>query len=184
MQSHDQEKIQARLEALDADYGPLFVARGEFGGSICMRIFVNKADIDSKGGFTGELAGGVDNIFNIEGSIYYYEELRRFLFESDAFVEVYGGNAVETGNKIMTHFAHATGTDRDEMLTILKEWGNSLMETKTDQGKTVPSRAIMQKMQLQGIWTLFRDDRVSKIVRDYMYEKHPTLSQYVGMLID
>ena len=74
-------------------------------------------------------------------------------------------------------------SDRSALLDILQKWGDSLMETKNDNGKTVPSRAAMQQMQLVGIWTLFEDETVAKYIRDYMYAKHPTISQYVGVLL-
>lgn len=184
VQKDDKKSLQSLLEKLDSDYGPLFVGRGWFGGSLNMRIVVDKDSIDTDGSFEGSLAGGVNNIFHIEGDIKYMEEATRYVRNSDALIAVYGGNAVQTGNELAQHFSSDAATNRQHLLGILERWGASLMETKDDNGKSVPSKAAMQAMQLIGIWTLFEDEDVAKAVRDYMYMKHPSLAKYVGYIYD
>lgn len=184
VQMGDEEKLERLLGQLDSNYGPLFVGRAWFGGAINMRIDVDKDSIDVMGNFTGELAGGVDNIFHIEGSITYQEEAQRYIRNSNALISVYGGNAVETANSLSSHFNSNAATDRNNLLDILQKWGKSLQETKDDNGKSVPSRAAMQSMQLQAIWTLFDDPDVQDAIKKYMLQHHPTLPRFVGYIFD
>ena len=88
------------------------------------------------------------------------------------------------GNKLAAHFNSETMTDRTELLDILEEWGNSLMEGVDESGNTEGPIPCMQHAQLTGIWTLFEDVETAKYVREYMYEKHPLLSKYLGATVD
>lgn len=183
IQSGNEQRTMALLEKLDSDYGPVFVGRGWYGGSINMRILVDKDSIDTNGKFSGTLAGGVGNMFHIEGAITYQEEALRYVRNSEAFISVYGGEAVVAGNELTAHFNSNAATDRNHLLKILEKWGDSLKERVDDKGKAVPSKAVLQDMQLVGIWTLFDEEDVAKKVRDYMYEKHPTLKDQVGRIL-
>lgn len=91
---------------------------------------------------------------------------------------------MNTANAIMKHFA-GDMSDYNKLQDTLKEWGLSLFETKADKktGTSVPSRAILEQMQLYGIWGLFTDNLAAKEVRDFMYKKHPTLKNYLGSII-
>jgi hypothetical protein len=111
------------------------------------------------------------------------EEATRYVRNSDAYISVYGGNASETANQLMAHFSSDSPTDRQHLLSILEKWGNSLKETIDDNGKNVPSKAVMESMQLIGIWTLFDNEDTSNAVRDYMFQKHPDLKKYVGDIL-
>ena len=183
VESGNDEALANLLEKLDSDYGPLFVGRGWFGGSLNMRVLVDKDSIDTDGQFSGTLAGGVNNIFHIEGTVTYMEEATRYVRNSDAYISVYGGNASETANKLMAHFSSDAPTDRQHLLEILEKWGDSLKETIDDNGKNVPSKAVMESMQLIGIWTLFDNEDTANAVRDYMFQKHPDLKKYVGDIL-
>lgn len=183
VESGNEKNLESLLEKLDSDYGPLFVGRGWFGGSLNMRILVDKDSIATDGSFSGSLAGGVNNIFHIEGTIDYNEDAVRYVRNSDAYISVYGGTASDTGNELMAHFSSDAATNRQHLLTILENWGKSLKETVDDNGKSVPSKAVMESMQLIGIWTLFENEETAKAVRDYMYAKHPGLSKYVGQIL-
>lgn len=184
IQMGDEDKIQNLLGQLDSNYGPVFVGRAWFGGSINMRIDVDKDSIDVTGEFTGALAGGVNNIFHIEGEVKYREEAQRYLRTCNSLISVYGGNAVETANDLSAHFNSNAATDRDHLLDILQKWGKSLQETTDNNGVKIPSRAAMQSMQLQGIWTLFDEAEVQKVIKQYMDKHHPTLKKYVGYIFD
>ena len=183
VESGNDEALANLLEKLDSDYGPLFVGRGWFGGSLNMRVLVDKDSIDTDGQFSGTLAGGVNNIFHIEGTVTYMEEATRYVRNSDAYISVYGSNASETANKLMAHFSSDAPTDRQHLLEILEKWGDSLKETIDDNGKNVPSKAVMESMQLIGIWTLFDNEDTANAVRDYMFQKHPDLKKYVGDIL-
>ena len=180
----DDAAVETLLDKLDSDYGPVFVGRGWFGGSINLCVSVDKDSIDTDGTFTGALAGGVNNMLHIEGEISYMEEATRFVRNSESKIAVYGGNAMETGNELASHFSSDSPTDRNHLLSILTKWGDSLLETKDDNGKSVPSKAAMQAMQLTGIWTLFENEEVANVVKNYMGKKHPTLKNYVGYIFD
>ena len=184
VQQGNEKSMEAAAQKIDDLWGPVFVGRAWYGGSINMRIDVDKDSIDVNGSFTGIIAGGVDNIFHIEGTIEYEEEATRYIRNSHALISVYGGTAVKTANELTAHFAQTAATNRNALLDILNRWGDSLKETKDDNGKTVPSKAAMQKMQLHGIWTLFEDEDAAMFLRNWMYAKHPSLHQYVGMILE
>jgi hypothetical protein len=81
-----------------------------------------------------------------------------------------------------SHFAGDSMPDRNPLLEVLNKWSDSLKETTTVDGKSKPSRAAMEQMQLTGIWTLFDTPKVFDVVSTYMYKKHPTLKNYVGSI--
>ena len=185
-ENHDTKRFEAAMEDLDANWGPLFVARGWYGGNILMRVLVDTTYLDTQGRFKGYVKGGMDNMFNIDLTveINYYEQATRIVRNGDAFIKVYGGDAVICGNKLSAHFNSESMTDRDDLLSILQDWGDSLMEGIDENGNTEAPKPIMQKAQLIGIWTLFDDVETAQAVHEWMDKKHPLLKNYVGTLIE
>ncbi len=177
--------LDARLEKLDADYGPLYIGKGSYGGSINLSVEIDTASVNTTGKFDGGLAAGFGNWGNIEGNFHYEESTKKVIKNSDIKLAIYGGDAVNTANAIMKHFA-GDMSDYDKLQDTLKGWGESLFESKVDQktGTSVPSHAILEQMQLYGIWGLFIDELAAKEVRDFMYKKHPTLKNYLGSIIE
>lgn len=176
-------RIQALLKQLDANYGPLFVSRGWFGGSINMTVVADTAYLINKGMFEGGMAADImDGLVSFEGKVKYAEEATRLVRNSHMVLGIYGGDAITCSNELTSHFAGTSMTDRTDLLNILQRWGDSLKETVNDNGKLKPSKAAMEQMTLTGIWTLFDTPEVFDVVSTYMFEKHPTLKNYVGSI--
>ena len=176
-------RVKQLLNQLDANYGPVFISRGWFGGSLNMSILADTTYLITKGTFEGGMAADImDGCVSFEGKVKYSEEATRLVRNSKAVYGIYGGNAIDCVNALAAHFASESMTDRDHLLEILTKWGDSLKETEDEDGKKVPSKAALQQVKLEGIWTLFDDPDVFQAVSDYMYEKHPTLKKHVGQI--
>jgi hypothetical protein len=177
------DRIEQLLKQLDAKYGPVFVSRGWFGGSLNMNVVADTAYLINKGTFKGGMSANImDGLVSFDGDVKYGEEATRLVRNSKSVYGIYGGDATGLVAAMTSHFAGDSMSDRNALLEVLNKWSDSLKETTTVDGKSKPSRAAMEQMQLTGIWTLFDTPKVFDVVSTYMYKKHPTLKNYVGSI--
>lgn len=178
------DKADKAIEQLDEEYGPLFVERGWFGGSIHMRCDVDTAYFDKEGHLEASLKADICNVFNIEGAFSYGEKAAQILKKSDLKLRVFGGDALTCGNELAGHFNGDNMGDRNELISILQKWGNSLTQTEVKDGKAIPTGPIMQRCQLLGIWNIWTDEDAQAYIKDWMRNKHPRLKSYEGIIIE
>jgi hypothetical protein len=149
-----------------------------------MRCDVDTAYFDKQGHLEASLKADICNVFNIEGAFSYGEKAAQILKKSDLKLRVFGGDALTCGNELAGHFNGDNMGDRNELISILQKWGNSLTQTEVKDGKAIPTGPIMQRCQLLGIWNIWTDEDAQAYIKNWMRNKHPRLKSYEGIIIE
>ena len=158
------------LAQLDADYGPFFIAGGDFGGGIVVHCHALDRMLDGTGKFSGHLEAAAGGHFNISGDFSYNEEGLQTLHDCNPDLYIYGGNAIATTNTLMDIILGTKVNDRDRWLNALKDWVNSMYtasDKKPDQSMAAPLSFIIEP-----IWTLFDEPAIQTYAQNYFIKKY------------
>lgn len=158
------------LNQLDNDYGPFFIAGGDFGGGIVVHCHALDRMLDGNGTFSGHLAAAAGGHFNVSGSFSYTEEGLETLHECNPDLYIYGGSAIKTTNTLMDIILGQKVNDRERWLTALKDWVNSMYTA--DDNKPSQSMASPLSFIVEPIWTLFDEPAIQEYVQNYFIKKY------------
>ena len=177
----DNTAADQALNMIDNDYGPFFIAGGDFGGGIVVHCHALDRMLDGKGEFSGELEVAAGGPFNLSGKFKYTEIGIETLHDCNPDIYIYGGNADVTVNSLMDIILGKKLNERDKWATTLKEWVNSMYTTsdkKPDQSMAAPLSFVIEP-----IWTLFDDPAIQEYAQNYFIKKYEDrgIKGYLGI---
>lgn len=179
----DKAAADAALNALDNEYGPLFISGGDFGGSITMHAQVKNSRLEGADSISGSLEAGMDGLFNVTGAFSYSSLGFNTMHDSDAKFFIHGGNANDTADKLwkLTIAGDSTSA-RSQWQETLKEWVAS-MYTQGDHAQPLQSEAAPTAFIITPIWTLFYDNDMQQYAQNYFIEKYADrgIKTYLGI---
>jgi hypothetical protein len=180
----DFELANLALESIDSKYGPFFIAGGDWGGSLAMHCMIDTMKLVGKDSLGGDLKGGIGGMFQVEGLFEYSAEGSDLLRSSEIFVNIYGGNANETTDRMMAAATGGKATDLKNWQYILQDWIASMWSPTGDSPNQ--SEAAPISYTLAPVWEVFSDenDVVSKYAEDFFMKKYAdrNIEAYRGMM--
>lgn len=159
------------LGVLDSNWGPYFISGGQFGGSLNMLASVQKKDLDEDTKFDADITANIADGFQLSGDVAFSAAGKQLYKHSDVVMYVYGGNAAVTLSGV-TDFLDSDMTNTKELQSILNEWANSFAKFDGDGDSAVPTNAAPISFNLTPIWTVFQNQELQAIVKDYFMEKY------------
>ncbi len=180
--SIDTEKADATLNAIDNEYGPFFIAGGDYGGAIMMHCDIDTMALAGKDSLGGELSAEFAGMFEVEGSFHYTSEGYTLLRNSNTKIYIYGGNANETADKMLGIITSGDATNLNKWQGAMKDWISSMYSPSGDDPKL--SEAAPISYTITPIWTLFRDPDVQEYVQNYFLKKYASrgINAYFGIM--
>lgn len=180
--SIDTEKADATLNAIDNEYGPFFIAGGDYGGAMIMHCDIDTMALAGKDSLGGELSAEFAGMFEVEGSFHYTSEGYTLLRNSNTKIYIYGGNANETADKMLGIITSGDATNLNKWQGAMKDWISSMYSPSGDDPKL--SEAAPISYTITPIWTLFRDADVQEYVQNYFLKKYASrgINAYFGIM--
>ena len=168
------------LNQLDNDFGPFFIAGGDFGGSIIIHCHATDRMLDGTGKLSGSVTAGWGSN-ELSGSFSYTETGLDNFHEANPDFYIYGGNANETANGLWNIVMSTKLDERTKWTETLNKWVNS-MYTTSDK-KPIMSQAAPMSFVIEPIWTLFSDEAIQKYAQDYFIKKYEDrgIKGYLGI---
>ena len=178
----DTEKADATLNAIDNEYGPFFIAGGDYGGAIMMHCDIDTMALAGKDSLGGELSAEFAGMFEVEGSFHYTSEGYTLLRNSNTKIYIFGGNANETADKMLGIITSGDATNLNKWQGAMKDWISSMYSPSGDDPKL--SEAAPISYTITPIWTLFRDPDVQEYVQNYFLKKYASrgINAYFGIM--
>lgn len=163
------QEIDNLISVINDNYGPYFISGGQFGGALNLYATVDKKNLDEKVTFDAEITANISEAFNLSGKAYFSTAGKQLYQNSNVIMQVYGGNAGETANGIITLLG-SDMTNSKKLQEILNKWVNSF--ATFEDGKAEPEHAAPISFTITPIWTLIGDANLSAYVRKYFMEKY------------
>ena len=169
------------LNQIDNDYGPFFIAGGEFGGSLIIHCHATDRLLDGNGSLSGTVSLGWKSAVNLEGSFSLSESGKDTFHEANPDFYIYGGNANDTANELWDIVMSNKLDDRVKWSNTMRNWVNS-MYTTSDK-KPIMSQAAPLSFVVECIWTLFDDPAIQEYAQKYFIKKYEDrgIKAYLGM---
>ena len=169
------------LNQIDNDYGPFFIAGGEFGGSLIIHCHATDRLLDGNGSLSGTVSLGWRSAVNLEGSFSLSESGKDTFHEANPDFYIYGGNANDTANELWDIVMSNKLDDRVKWSNTMRNWVNS-MYTTSDK-KPIMSQAAPLSFVVECIWTLFDDPAIQEYAQKYFIKKYEDrgIKAYLGM---
>ena len=178
----DTKKADATLNAIDNEYGPFFIAGGDYGGAMIMHCDIDTMALAGRDTLSGEMSAEFAGMFEVEGSFYYTTEGYTLLRNSNTRIYIYGGNANETADKMLGFITGGNATDLNKWQGTMKDWISSMYSPAGNEPKL--SEAAPISYTITPIWTLFRDPDVQEYVQNYFLKKYASrgINAYFGIM--
>ena len=178
----DTEKADATLNALDNEYGPFFIAGGDYGGALIMHCDIDTMYLAGADSLGGELSAEFSGMFEVEGEFTYTTDGYDLLRKSNTKIYIYGGNANPTADAMLACVTSGNATDLTKWQGLMKAWIESMHSSTGDDPKL--SEAAPISYTITPIWTLFRDADVQQYVQEYFMKKYADrgINAYFGIM--
>ena len=171
------------LNQLDNDFGPFFIAGGDYGGSIVVHCHATDRMLDGTGSFDGKISADMSSAFtfNMEGDFSLTDTGQDWFHEAHPDFYIYGGNANETANGLWDIVMSSKLDDRAKWSETLKNWVNSMFTTSDN--KPIMSQAAPLSFVIECIWTLFDDPVLQEYAQNYFIKKYEDrgIKGYLGI---
>jgi len=176
------DKATTILKAIDADYGPFFIAGGDFGGSLAMNCIIDTMYLEGAAKLSGELAGGVGGMFEVHGKFQYDEDGTNLLRDSDLDLHIYGGNANETADRMMAAVTGGSATDLHQWQYIMQDWITSMWSESGDN--PIQSQAAPISYTIAPIWEAIENTTVKQFAKDFFIKEYQSrnIELYFGYM--
>lgn len=178
----DTEKADAALNTLDNNYGPFFIAGGDYGGNLVMHCEIDTMYLNGQTTFGGELSAEFAGMFEVEGEFHYTEEGYDLLRKSNTKINIVGGNANDTADDMLKCVTGGNATDLSKWQGLMRDWIASMYSPTFDspnQSQAAPISYIVCP-----IWTLFSDPQVQQYAQEYFMKKYANrgIYSYFGII--
>ena len=168
--SPDYTAADQALNQIDNDFGPFFIAGGNFGGTIVVHCHATDLLLDGSGNISGKVKIGYGGAFDLEGGFSLSDSGKEMFHEAAPNFYVYGGNDKDTANDLWDIVMGKKLDDRTRWSNTLRNWVNSMYTA--DDKKPIMSKAAPMSFYLEPIWTLFDDPAIQKYAQDYFIKKY------------
>ena len=177
----DEAEVRKILNAIDNEYGPFFIAGGDYGGSLTMHCKIDTMAMQGTTDFSGELSAQFAGLFDVQGDFHYTEDGYSLLRQFSPDIYIYGGNANETTDQMLACITSGNATDLQRWQGILLGWLDSMYSTP---GQPDNSQAAPISYIITPIWTLFSDANIQEICQAYFIEKYRNrgIEKYLGIM--
>lgn len=182
------DELEPILGALDSEFGPFIIAGGDYGGAMFLHCAIDTMKLDGRAKFDGKIAAEFAGIGNFEGSVTYSEEGYSLLRDSDTDIQILGGSANETADKMLECITSGDATDLGNWHQLLVEWVQSMYSDgspdKPFSGTPNVSKAVPISFTVTPIWTFIREAEIQKYVKDYFMAayKERGIGNYFGIM--
>ncbi len=171
----DKTAADQTLNALDNEYGPFFIAGGNYGGALVMHCQIDTMYLEGKATFEGSLSAEFSGLFHVTGDFHYSEEGYNLLRKSNTNIQIVGGNANETADAMLNVIWSGNPGNLPTWQGIMKDWLASMQNS----GKWDPnvndyklSEATPIMFTITPIWQLFSEPAIQQYAQNYFIEKY------------
>jgi hypothetical protein len=182
------EELEPILGALDSEFGPFIIAGGDYGGSMFLHCEIDTMKMVGSADFTAKLSAEFSGIGNFTGDLTYTEDGYNLLRDSNTDIQILGGSANETADKMLDCITSGEATDLGNWQQLLMEWVQSMYSNGSpDQpfsGEPNVSKAVPISFTVTPIWTFIREAEIQKYVKDYFMAayKERGIGNYFGIM--
>ncbi len=184
----DLEQLEPILGALDSEFGPFIIAGGDYGGAMYLHCQIDTMKLDGAAKFDGKISAEFAGLFNFEGTVNYSEEGYSLLRDSNTDIQILGGSANETADKMLDCITSGDATDLGNWQQLLVEWIQSMYSGSSPdrpfEGTPNVSKAVPISFTVTPIWTFIREAEIQKYVKDYFMAayKERGIGNYFGIM--
>lgn len=158
------------MKQLDDDFGPFFISGGQFGGSLNLYAVVDRKNLNDSTIFGADITANISSIFELNGHATFNSKGQQLYKNSDITMQVYGGNAAETANSVVSLLGGEDLSRTDLLATILNKWVASFAQF--DEDGVTPLRAAPIMYTITPIWSLFNNADLSSMMREWFMEEY------------
>lgn len=182
------EELEPILGALDSEFGPFIIAGGDYGGSMFLHCEIDTMKMVGNADFTAQMSAEFAGIGNFTGKLVYTEDGYNLLRDSNTDIQILGGSANETADKMLDCITSGNATDLGNWQQLLMEWVQSMYSNGSpDQpfsGTPNVSKAVPISFTVTPIWTFIREAEIQKYVKDYFMAayKERGIGNYFGIM--
>ncbi len=182
------EELESILGALDSEFGPFIIAGGDYGGSMSLHCEIDTMMLEGGVKFDTKIAAEMEGLGLVEGEVHYTEKGYSLLRNSNTDIQILGGNANETTDKMMDIITSGNATALGNWQQILMEWVQSMYSDGSPDnpfsGKPNVSKAVPISFTITPIWTFIREAEIQKYVKDYFMAayKERGIGNYFGIM--
>lgn len=166
----DTNAADATLNALDNEYGPFFIAGGDYGGNLTMYCRIDTMFTLGNSSLIADLSGEVGGWFELEGHMEYTDSGYALVRDINPDIYIVGGNADVTTTSMLATITSGNATDLTKWQDILKDWVASMYSGQDDTPNQ--SEAAPISYVITPIWTLFNDPVVQEYAQNYFLQKY------------
>lgn len=171
----DKTAADQTLNALDNEYGPFFIAGGNYGGAMVMHCQIDTMYLNGSATFGGTLSAEFAGLFNVTGEFHYSEDGYNLLRKSNTNIQIVGGSANKTADDMLKVIWGGNPGELTTWQSIMKDWLASMQSN----GKWEPnvnnynlSEATPIMFTITPIWSLFSEPAIQQYVQNYFIEKY------------
>ncbi len=182
------DELEPILGALDSEFGPFIIAGGDYGGSMFLHCEIDTMKMVGSADFTAKMSAEFAGIGNFTGDLHYTEDGYNLLRDSNTDIQILGGSANETADKMLDCITSGEATDLGNWQQLLMEWVQSMYSGGSpDQpfsGTPNVSKAVPISFTITPIWTFIREAEIQKYVKDYFMAayKERGIGNYFGIM--
>ena len=174
------------LNALDNNYGPFFIAGGDFGGSLAVYCEIHRDSLHGSDALSGEVSAEMSGMFEISGKIEYSSVGMSYLRQSNTQMDIYGGSANATANAFLSLITGSEPSNLQRWQQVMDDWIRSMWTTSTgtSYGEPKISEAAPISFSVTPIWTLFAEPDIQEYVQNYFLTKYADrgIRSYFGLM--
>lgn len=171
----DKTAADQTLNALDNEYGPFFIAGGNYGGAMVMHCEIDTMYLKGSATFEGSLSAEFSGLFNVTGDFHYTEEGYNLLRNSNTKINIVGGNANKTADDMLNVIWSGNPGELPKWQGIMKGWLSSMQtdgEWNPNVNKYNQSEATPIMFTITPIWSLFSEPAIQQYAQDFFIEKY------------
>ena len=167
----DNEEVKRLLKKLDNEFGPFYIAGGNFGGVLAMHARVDTLRQEGTAKFMGEIGASGAGLFSVSGHFEYTDSGYNVLHNIQPTIYIVGGDANGVADKMNEIILSGRPNDFSKWKDVLSDWFTS-MRSPIDPNATNLSQAAPISFIIKPIWDLFAEPEIQQTVKKFFMEEY------------
>lgn len=169
----DEKTANRVLSQLDTEYGPFYIAGGNFGGMLAIHARVDTFSMDGLTKFSGSLTGqALAGALSLSAAFTYTDEGYNAMHDINPDIHIIGGDAKGTSERLTGIVMSGNPNDFQQWRPALRNWVSSMESPNGQVSLEGQSQAAPISFIIQPIWELFDEPEIHDYAKNYFMEKY------------
>ena len=169
----DTKAADRAMAVLDSQFGPFYIAGGNFGGMMAIHARVDTLRQDGLTSFGGSVSvGALAGALSVSGGFKFTEEGYNAMHDIQPNIQLLGGNDKETTKELLGIISGPKPNDFSKWGNALMNWIESMKSPDGTVDYAAQSDAALISMTIQPIWQLFNEASIHDYVKDYFMREY------------